>query len=93
MSEEFSSRVAECTRLILVKNGFGGDLGALDRWADECRKGTRNLEWFGPPERNTLRPLRCCIDCVSLGKLVNLECMFRCVQGGSPNEYTLPFID
>jgi hypothetical protein len=30
-SEEFSSRVAECTRLILVKDGFGGDLGALDR--------------------------------------------------------------
>jgi hypothetical protein len=73
LSEEFSSRVAECTRLILVKDGFGGDLGALDRWADECRKGTRNLKWFGPPERNTLRPLGCCIDCVSLGKLVNLD--------------------
>jgi hypothetical protein len=53
--------VAECTRLILVKDGFGGELGALDRWADECRKDTRILEWFGPPERNTLRPLRSCI--------------------------------
>jgi hypothetical protein len=31
MLEEISSRVAECTRLILVKNGFGEDLGALDR--------------------------------------------------------------
>jgi hypothetical protein len=66
MSEEISSRVAECTRLILVKDGFGGDLGALDRWADERRKDTRILEWFGPPERNTLRPLWCCIDRRSL---------------------------
>jgi hypothetical protein len=57
LSEEISSRVADCTRLMLVKDGFGGDLGALDRWADECRKNTRILEWFGPPERNTLRPL------------------------------------
>jgi hypothetical protein len=57
MSEEFSSRVAESTRLILVKDGFGGDLGALDRWTDEHRRDTRILEWFGPPERNTLRPL------------------------------------
>jgi hypothetical protein len=38
MSEEISSRVAESTRLILVKDGFGGDLGALDRWSDERRK-------------------------------------------------------
>jgi hypothetical protein len=67
MSEEFSSRVAESTRLILVKDGFGGDLGALDRCADEHRKDARNLEWFGPPERNTLRPLWYCIDCESLG--------------------------
>jgi hypothetical protein len=36
--EEFSSRVAESTRLILVKDGFGGDLGALDRWTDERKK-------------------------------------------------------
>jgi hypothetical protein len=57
LSEEFSSRVAESTRLILVKDGFGGDLGALDRWTDERRKDTKILEWFGPPERNTLRPL------------------------------------
>jgi hypothetical protein len=52
MSEEISSRVAECTRLILVKDGFGGD--------------TRVLEWFEPPERNTLRPFWCGIDCRSL---------------------------
>jgi hypothetical protein len=65
--------VAECTRLILVKEEFGGDLEAFDRWADEHRKDTRILEWFGPPERNTLRPLRCCIDCGSLGKLVSLD--------------------
>jgi hypothetical protein len=38
LSEEISSRVAESTRLILVKDGFGGDLGALDRWSDERRK-------------------------------------------------------
>jgi hypothetical protein len=31
LSEEISSRVAESTRLILVKDRFGGDLGALDR--------------------------------------------------------------
>jgi hypothetical protein len=31
LTEEISSRVAESTRLILVKDGFGGDLGALDR--------------------------------------------------------------
>jgi hypothetical protein len=41
LSEEFSSRVAESTRLILVKDGFGGDLGALDRWTDEHRKDTK----------------------------------------------------
>jgi hypothetical protein len=41
LSEEFSSRVAESTRLILVKDGFGGDLGALDRWTDERRKDTK----------------------------------------------------
>jgi hypothetical protein len=66
MSEEISSRVAECTRLILFKDGFGGDLGALDRCADEHKKDTRILEWFRPPERNTLRPLGSCIDGVSL---------------------------
>jgi hypothetical protein len=33
--------VAESTRLILVKDGFGGDLGALDRWTDERRKDTK----------------------------------------------------
>jgi hypothetical protein len=66
MSEEISSRVAECTCLILVKEGFGGDLGALDRRVDEHRKDTRILEWFRPPERNTLRPLGSCIDHVSL---------------------------
>jgi hypothetical protein len=41
LSEEISSRVAECTRLILVKDGFGGDLGALDQCVDEHRKNTR----------------------------------------------------
>jgi hypothetical protein len=41
LSEESSSRVAESTRLILVKDGFGGDLGALDRYADEHRKDAR----------------------------------------------------
>jgi hypothetical protein len=41
LSEEISNRVADCTRLILVKDGFGGDLGALDRCADECRKDAR----------------------------------------------------
>jgi hypothetical protein len=80
MSEEFSSRVAESTRLVLVKDGFGGDLGALDRCADEHRKNARILEWFGPPERNTLRPLLSCIDWVSLnGKQPKLVCLtFRC---------------
>jgi hypothetical protein len=62
LSEEISSRVAECTRLILVKDRFGGDLGTLDQCVDGHRKNTRILEWFGPPERNTLRPLWCCID-------------------------------
>jgi hypothetical protein len=72
--------VAESTRLILVKDGFGGDLVALDRCADEHRKDTRILEWFGPPERNTLRPLGSCIGCVSLnGKQHKLVC----VQSGT----------
>jgi hypothetical protein len=71
--------VAECTYLILVKEEFRGDLGALDRWADEHKKDIKILERFGPSERNTLYPLGCCIDCGSLGKLVNLEFMFRCV--------------
>jgi hypothetical protein len=66
MSEEISSRVTECTRLILVKEEFRGDLRVLDRWADERRKDIRILEWFGPLERNTLRSLGCCIDCGSL---------------------------
>jgi hypothetical protein len=64
--------VAECTRQILVKEEFRGDLGALDRCADEHRKNMRILEWFGPPEHNTLCPLECCIDCGSLRKLVSL---------------------
>jgi hypothetical protein len=41
VSEEFFSRVAESTRLILVKDGFGGDLGALDRQTDERREDTK----------------------------------------------------
>jgi hypothetical protein len=41
LSEKISSRVAESTRLILVKDGFGGDLGALVRCADERRKDAR----------------------------------------------------
>jgi hypothetical protein len=41
MSEEISSLVAESTRLILVKDGFGGVLGALERSADERRKDAR----------------------------------------------------
>jgi hypothetical protein len=81
MSEEISSRVAECTRLILVKDGFGEDLGALDRWANERRKDTRILEWFGPPERNTLRPLVCV--------LLEPE---MCIMNVSSIECTLPFI-
>jgi hypothetical protein len=40
VSEEISSRVAECTRLILVKDGLGGDLEALDQKADERWKDT-----------------------------------------------------
>jgi hypothetical protein len=49
----------------------------------------KDLEWFGPPERNTLRPFWCCIDCASLeGKLRELVC----VKNLSSNEYTLPFI-
>jgi hypothetical protein len=77
VSEEISSRVADCTRLILLKDGFGGDLGALDRCVDERSKDTRILEWFGPPERNTLRPLWSCIGCRSLSvSLVNLRLSF-----------------
>jgi hypothetical protein len=30
--------MAESTRLIRVKDGFGGDLGELDWWTDEHRK-------------------------------------------------------
>jgi hypothetical protein len=68
--------VAESTRLILVKDGFGGDLGALDRWTDEHRRDTKILEWFGPSERNTLRPLGSCIGCVSLnGRQYKLVCV------------------
>jgi hypothetical protein len=40
LSEEISSRMAECTRLILVKDGFGGDSGVLDQWTDEHMKNT-----------------------------------------------------
>jgi hypothetical protein len=66
MSEEFSSRVAESTRLILVKDGFGGDERSIGVRMNTGR--TQGiLEWFRPPERNTLRPLGSCIDCVTLG--------------------------
>jgi hypothetical protein len=33
--------VAESTRLILVKDGVGGDLAALDWWVDERSKDAR----------------------------------------------------
>jgi hypothetical protein len=84
LSEEFSSRVAESTRLILVKDGFGGDLGAFDRRTDEHRKDTEILEWFGPLERNTLRPLWYCIDCESLGWNLAWTCVRVILDVGTP---------
>ena len=52
------SRVAERTRLF----PRGGVLGEVlsyqaDLASGQERKNTRILEWFGPPERNTLHPL------------------------------------
>jgi hypothetical protein len=43
---------------------------------DKHRKNTRILEWFGPPERNTLRPLGGCIalDLESL-RVSELACL------------------
>jgi hypothetical protein len=57
---------------------------------------TRRFRGFGPPERNTLRPLWCCIGCVSLnGKQHKLVCVtwnLACLKSPSSNEYTLHFI-
>jgi hypothetical protein len=33
----------------------------LGQMVDEHGKKHEDLEWFEPPERNTLRPLECCI--------------------------------
>ena len=49
--------MAERTRLFPVREDSGKYFGD---WADlDLRQHTRthDLEWFGPPERNTLRPL------------------------------------
>jgi hypothetical protein len=39
-------------------------------WTQEKHE---DLEWFGPPERNTLRPLEYCIDCGSLDRTFYLD--------------------
>jgi hypothetical protein len=41
MSKEISSRVAECTRLILVLDEFGGSQGTLDQRVNEHGKHIR----------------------------------------------------
>jgi hypothetical protein len=41
ISEKISSRVAECTRLILIMDEFGGDLRALDQRVEKHGKDTR----------------------------------------------------
>ena len=54
---ENHSRVADCTRLILIVGcAWGQSRNARSRDV-RTRKHTAGLEWFGPPERNTLRPL------------------------------------
>jgi hypothetical protein len=52
-----SSRVAECTHLILRTRG----LSRVSPRRCENTKTHKDLEWFGPPERNTLCPLASCI--------------------------------
>jgi hypothetical protein len=44
----------------------------LDQEAYEHGKHTRDLEWFRPPERKTLRSL-----CVVLPELANLVCSWN----------------
>ena len=52
---------------------------------------TASLEWFGPPERNTLRPL-CCIAWVWVSLVLSPACV--CVCSGELVVYSerLPFI-
>jgi hypothetical protein len=52
------------------------------------RKRHRDLEWFGPPERNTLRPL----VCVLLEPEMCAMELEMCVMNLSSIECTLPFI-
>ena len=51
--------MAECTRLI-PEGGYSGKCKRFLRPTPEARtqRTLKDLEWFGPPERNTLRPLR-----------------------------------
>jgi hypothetical protein len=53
-------RVAECTRpapSCLEGGEFGGLESELVAGGERVDTRTRGFEWFGPPERNTLRPL------------------------------------
>ena len=40
-----------------MQDELGDSQGMLDLEAYEHEKHTEGLEWFGPPERNTLHPL------------------------------------
>jgi hypothetical protein len=53
MSDVNSSRVVESTRLILRTRGQP----RVSLWRCKNIRTHKGLEWFGPPEHNTLRPL------------------------------------
>ena len=49
--------MAERTRLFPVREDSGKYLGDWAELLWDKHTRTHDLEWFGPPERNTLRPL------------------------------------
>ena len=57
---------------------------------EQEHENTRDLEWFGPPERNTLRPLRVVL---LLGLWMSLSSASKSLLGPESSNGRLPFIE
>ena len=69
----------------------GSAIYSSDLLMEQEHKNTRDLEWFGPPERNTLRPLRVVF---LLGLWMSLSSASKSLLG--PESFSngrLPFIE
>ena len=83
------SRVADRTRLT-SKGGYPGRCKLFFRSTHGART-HQELEWFGPPERNTLRPLRVVL---LLGLRMSLSSALRSpFRPESSSNGRLPFIE